>query len=141
MDVKNKEDFKQPITDYIYNVDNFNQQLKLEDNRALVNIFLNLVFMEKNTIQKLPDMGFDLHSKKHKLDNKKELMSMEKELREQCETYLPRNIHDLSFEKENISGDVKIEVEIKDLGKVKVTFEDEDNLEERIKVELPDKEF
>lgn len=128
------------LKDYVMNVNEFNEQQVLYEERALINMFLNLVFMQKGTIQKMPDMGFDIQSKKHKLQRVTELRDMERELREQIRNYLPGTFSNISLRSENQKGDVVIKAVTKTNKEMEFSFNRKVMLD-NIRIKLPDKKF
>lgn len=125
--------------DYVLGFDDFGGQRILKGVRAKINMVVNLIFMRKNSIQKAPNCGWDIMSRKHMLSKKSKISAMEEELKQQCKKYLPFTIYEINIIRENKEGDVKIKVLLEGMG----YFEISTNVNEfqEIKLKIPDKEF
>lgn len=128
------------ISDHILNVSAFREQTVLKGKKALINMFLNLLFMPKNTVQKMPELGFDIMAKKHKLMKTSELASMEEELRWQVREFMPGYIRDIKFEIEDQRGDILITVVTTEDDVIEFETDPDAPISD-LEIKLPDKDF
>lgn len=129
---------KNTVKDYTLNVDKFKKQNILKGKFAKINMFINLLLMEKNTIQHNPDAGFDLQSYMHLLDDEAEIGEMEEELRNQCNIYLPFGMSGITIEKVEPDA-LKIEALTEDNLNFSIESK-KDNIFD-LSIEIPEKDF
>lgn len=69
-------------------VSEFNDNTRFENIKAIINFILNLLFMRPGTIPELPQMGYDLRSRRHYLLTAKNLADQNEDLQMQMSTYI-----------------------------------------------------
>ncbi|UTV60872.1 hypothetical protein JDFnp1_84 [Fusobacterium phage JD-Fnp1] len=69
----------------------FNKNERYEDIRGIINFLLNLIVMVPGTIPEMPEMGYDLHGRRHFIMNGKSLIKQTDDLKKQIALYCNHN--------------------------------------------------
>lgn len=89
--------------EYTLNIDKYNNIDILEDNRATINLILNLLFSDEYTYPSIPDsVGVNISKYKFRVLDDSTIITLKNELEEKIQKYIPfSNIKDIVIKKYN----------------------------------------